>query len=103
MKRKVCKQCKLFYEGAECPQCKGTQTAVSWQGRIKRVDIAKALGQQVKGEIVIRKIDAKFGQSKAKVIAYAYADQASKERIETKRGKKEKKEKKQKNKTPKVE
>ena len=69
----------------------------------KRIDVAKALGQQVKGEIVIRKIDAKFGQSKAKVIAYAYTDQASKERIETKRGKKEKKEKKQKNKTPKVE
>ena len=59
MKKKVCKQCKLFYEGSECPQCKGSQTAVSWQGRINFIDtnkseIAKKIGIKVKGEYALK-------------------------------------------------
>ncbi len=59
MARKVCKNCKLFYKGDNCPICKGNQTAVSWQGRINIIDanksmIAKKIGITEKGEYAIK-------------------------------------------------
>jgi len=59
MKRKVCKKCKLFVEGSECPVCKGNQFSTNWQGRINILDanksiIANKVDIKVKGEYVIK-------------------------------------------------
>ena len=59
MRKKVCKQCKLFVEGKVCPICKGTQFTTTWRGRIhvlntKKSGIAKEIGIEVKGEYGIR-------------------------------------------------
>jgi len=59
MKKKVCKKCKLFVEGNECPICKGTQFSTNWQGRLAIIDanksiIAKKIGLTSKGEYAIK-------------------------------------------------
>ena len=59
MKKKVCKKCKLFVEGNECPICKGNQFSLNWQGRLYIVDpakseIAKKIGTEAKGEYAIK-------------------------------------------------
>ncbi len=59
MKKKVCKSCKIFYEEASCPLCKGTATASSWHGRIAILDIenskiAKRIGIEKEGEYAIK-------------------------------------------------
>ncbi|MBD3164516.1 DNA-directed RNA polymerase subunit E'' [Candidatus Woesearchaeota archaeon] len=58
-KKKVCKKCKYFYEGSECPACKSNQTASTWQGRLHIIDanrseIAKKVGINAKGEYAIK-------------------------------------------------
>lgn len=57
--KKACKKCKLFFEEAECPICKGSQVAASWQGRFYILDknksnIAKKIGIQKEGEYAIK-------------------------------------------------
>jgi len=42
MKKKVCRNCRLFVEEEECPKCKGNQFSQSWQGRVYVVDAAKS-------------------------------------------------------------
>ena len=59
MKRKVCKHCKLFYEGSECPKCHSKDVATSWQGRLAildkdKSDIAKKIGIEKDGEYAIK-------------------------------------------------
>ncbi len=59
MKKKICKNCKLFVEGPECPLCKGNQFVTTFKGRIGVVDagkseIAKKIGLKVKGEYAIK-------------------------------------------------
>ena len=59
MKRKVCKKCKLFVEGNECPSCKGNQFSTNWQGRLNILDanksvISKKVEITVKGEYAIK-------------------------------------------------
>ena len=59
MKKKVCKKCKLFVDGNECPICKGNQFSVNWQGRLYILDanksmIASKIGITVKGEYAIK-------------------------------------------------
>jgi RNA polymerase subunit RPABC4/transcription elongation factor Spt4 len=59
MKKKVCKKCKIFVEGNECPLCKGTLFASSFQGRINVIDadksyIAKKSKITAKGEYAIK-------------------------------------------------
>ncbi|MFH1133321.1 MAG: transcription elongation factor subunit Spt4 [Nanoarchaeota archaeon] len=59
MKKKVCKRCKLFYEGNECPSCKSNQSTTSWDGRLFILDpdkseISKRIGIKVKGEYAIK-------------------------------------------------
>ena len=59
MKKKVCKKCKMFIEGTQCPSCKSDQFSVSWQGRLHILDInkssiAKKIGINVKGEYAIK-------------------------------------------------
>ena len=58
-KKKVCRNCKYFYEGNECPVCKSNQTATTWQGRLNVIDsnkskIADKLKINVKGEYAIK-------------------------------------------------
>ncbi len=59
MKRKICKNCKLFVEGGECPICKSTNFLQSWKGRIAVVDfsrsqIAAKIGIKANGEYAIK-------------------------------------------------
>ena len=59
MKKKVCKRCRIFVDGGECPLCKGTTFSTNWQGRITFLDInksmiAKKIGTEVKGEYAIK-------------------------------------------------
>lgn len=57
--RKVCKKCKRFVDGAQCPACHSTTFSESWKGRIYIVDpnkseIAKKIGITAKGEYAIK-------------------------------------------------
>jgi DNA-directed RNA polymerase subunit E" len=59
MKKKVCKNCKMFVEGDVCPICKTSQFSNNWQGRIhildaERSEIGKRIGIKVKGEYAIK-------------------------------------------------
>lgn len=59
MKKKVCKKCKLFVEGSECPLCKGNQFSTNWQGRLAIIDanksvIAQKIEIKSKGEYAIK-------------------------------------------------
>ena len=59
VKKKVCKKCKMFVDGPECPNCKGQQFSNNWQGRINILDpqksaIAKKIGIKMKGEYAIK-------------------------------------------------
>ena len=59
VKKKVCKKCKIFVDGPECPICKGKQFTTNWQGRInildsEKSDIAKKIGIKQKGEYAIK-------------------------------------------------
>ena len=58
-KKKVCKSCKFFYEEKECPLCKSTTTATSFQGKIAilnkdKSEIAKKMNIPVNGEFAIK-------------------------------------------------
>ena len=58
-KTKVCKKCKLFVEGEQCPVCKGNAFTNNWQGRIYFLDVArskvaKEMGVEAKGEHAIK-------------------------------------------------
>ncbi|HLD15071.1 MAG TPA: transcription elongation factor subunit Spt4 [Candidatus Nanoarchaeia archaeon] len=59
MAKKVCKKCKIFVEGHECPICKGSDFTDNWKGRIFVVDankseIANKIGLKQKGEYAIK-------------------------------------------------
>lgn len=57
--KKVCKKCRLFVEGQECPICHNSNFTETWKGRIAILDaekseIAKKIGIDVKGEYAIK-------------------------------------------------
>ena len=59
MKSKVCKKCKLFVEGSQCPICKGTNFSTNWKGKIVILDpvkseIAKKMEIKAKGDYAIK-------------------------------------------------
>jgi len=59
MGKKVCKKCRIFVKGDNCPVCKGNQFSTNWQGRINILDadksmIAEKLGIKAKGEYAIK-------------------------------------------------
>jgi len=59
VKKKACKNCKIFVKGHECPLCKSSDLTTSWKGRIvifdtEKSDIAKKLNIKVKGEYAIK-------------------------------------------------
>ena len=58
-KKKACRRCKLFVEGADCPSCESTNFTTSWQGRlyvtdVQRSAIAGKLVIKLKGEYAIK-------------------------------------------------
>jgi len=58
-KKKVCKKCKVFVDGPECPICHGNQFTQNWQGRInvldhEKSDIAQKMQKKEKGEYAIK-------------------------------------------------
>lgn len=57
--KKVCRKCKIFVNGSECPLCKGSSFSENWKGRIavldaERSEIAKKIGIKSKGEYAIK-------------------------------------------------
>lgn len=42
MKKKACKQCKVFYDGDQCPLCRSGQSVTNWKGRIAILDAEKS-------------------------------------------------------------
>ena len=59
MKKKICKNCRLFVEESECPICKGNNFNSSWQGRINVIDhnrsvVGKTMGFTADGEYAIK-------------------------------------------------
>jgi len=59
MAKKVCKDCKVFYDDKECPMCKSNKVASGWQGRIFVLDasksaVAKNIGIEKDGEYAIK-------------------------------------------------
>jgi len=59
MKRKVCKDCRMFVDGVVCPNCKGNQFTINWQGRLhvmdpEKSDIAKRLKITMAGEYALK-------------------------------------------------
>ena len=59
MSQKVCKKCRLFVTGSQCPICKGTNFSTNWKGKIiirdpKKSEVAKKMGITVKGEYAIK-------------------------------------------------
>lgn len=57
--KKVCRKCKIFVKGNECPICKETEFSESWQGRINVIDmnksdIAKKINIKQPGEYAIK-------------------------------------------------
>ncbi len=58
-KKKVCKHCKTFVKGNECPLCKSTDLTTSWKGRVlivqaEKSEIAQKMGIKEKGEYAIK-------------------------------------------------
>ncbi len=59
MKKKVCKTCRIFVDGKECPLCKKQNFTTNWKGRIaildaRKSDVAKRVGIKKKGEYAIK-------------------------------------------------
>lgn len=59
MGKKVCKKCKVFVLGANCPICNGTQLTESWKGKIaifkpEESMIAQKLGIKKAGRYAIK-------------------------------------------------
>ncbi len=57
--KKICKKCKLFVEGTNCPVCKSNQFTDSFKGKLiitdaEKSEIAKKLDLKVKGEYAIK-------------------------------------------------
>jgi len=59
MKKKACRQCRVFVDGNECPKCHSKSLSTNWQGRITFLDIenstiAKKMEVEKKGEYAIK-------------------------------------------------
>lgn len=59
MARKVCRKCRIFVDGSECPLCKGSNFTDTWNGRMYVMNfdksrIAKTAGIKANGEYAIK-------------------------------------------------
>ena len=57
--KKVCKKCKIFIEGQNCPICNGTQFTETWKGRVyifkpEESEIAKHMKIDKKGLYAVK-------------------------------------------------
>lgn len=57
--KKICKNCKAFMKGDNCPVCNSNQFTTSFQGRVMVIDankslVAQKLGITVKGEYALK-------------------------------------------------
>lgn len=57
--KKVCRKCKVFVSGNECPICHGTNFTTTWKGRIiildpEKSEIAQKIGIKNKSEYAIK-------------------------------------------------
>ena len=57
--KKVCKKCRIFVEGQECPICRNSSFTETWKGRMiildtEKSEISKKVGIGVKGEYAIK-------------------------------------------------
>ncbi|MBU0929662.1 MAG: DNA-directed RNA polymerase subunit E'' [Nanoarchaeota archaeon] len=57
--KKVCRKCKVFVTGSECPICHGNNFTTSWKGRIiilnpEKSEIAQKLEIKEKHEYAIK-------------------------------------------------
>lgn len=49
VKEKACKNCKLIYEGDECPNCNRKETSDTFKGKVEIVNPEKSeIGKQLK-------------------------------------------------------
>ena len=58
-KKKVCKMCRMFVDGEECPNCKSGLFTTTWKGRLaifnpEKSVIAQKIGIKTKGEYAIK-------------------------------------------------
>ena len=59
MKKKVCKTCKIFVDGKNCPICKNNLFSTNWKGRVYVLDVKKSavaekMEVEVKGEYAVK-------------------------------------------------
>lgn len=59
VKKKACKNCKIFVKGNECPLCKSSDLTTSWKGRViifnaEKSEIGQKMGAKIKGEYAIK-------------------------------------------------
>jgi len=59
VKKKACKNCKIFADDSVCPICKNAVFSTSWQGRLQILDvenseIAKKVNHPINGEYAIK-------------------------------------------------
>jgi DNA-directed RNA polymerase subunit E" len=57
--KKVCKSCRIFVSGSQCPLCKNSSFTETWKGKIIIMDadkseIAKKVSIKAKGEYAIK-------------------------------------------------
>jgi len=57
--KKVCKKCRFFVEGPECPLCRTSNFTETWKGRMiildaEKSEIAKKVGLKSKGEYAVK-------------------------------------------------
>ena len=57
--KKICKQCRMFYDAVQCPGCKSNQTANVWQGRIvvlepKKSKLAHKMNIEKEGDYAVK-------------------------------------------------
>ena len=59
MAKKVCKKCKLFFEGDSCPSCNSTETTETWNGKLivfkpEQSEVAKNLKIEKPGTYAVK-------------------------------------------------
>ena len=57
--KKVCRKCRLFVTGAECPICKEKDFSATWAGMVEILDpeaseVAKKMGITVPGKYALK-------------------------------------------------
>lgn len=59
VKKKACKNCRVFAKTNECPICKGKDLTTGWKGRIviensEKSEIAKKMNIKINGDYALK-------------------------------------------------